>query len=247
MSPGPVQRSRQSPCPTAPLNLGCLRFRLAKITPIGVTIPVGVTGCARTRPYLAISIVPTCRVCQERIIAAYFVSYSQAYEPDEASIIGDLMTRKNEGKKHILVVNDDLAILDLFQELLGEEGYDVTLDNFARLTGELLLTIRELQPDLVIMDFIIGSEDSGWQLLQASRMDRSTRDIPVIVCTGAVKQVTELGDHLDGMGVRVVTKPFDIDHLIAIIDKVWESQGARTPELGLSTALTSRGQTKSQD
>lgn len=137
----------------------------------------------------------------------------------------------SESRKRIFVVNDDPAILDLFQDLLSEEGYEVILDRFNRKTGELLDTIREVQPDLVIMDFIIGGEASGWQLLQVTQMDRSTRDIPVIVCTGAVKQVTELSAHLDGMGVNVVIKPFDIDHLLDIISKVWASQDSPTPGL----------------
>lgn len=134
-------------------------------------------------------------------------------------------------QKHILVVNDDPAILNLFQDLLEEEGYSVSLDKFGRQTGELLETIRSLRPDLVIMDFIIGGEASGWQLLQVAKMDRKTRDIPVIVCTGAIRQVTELSQHLDEMGVHVVLKPFDIDHLLEVIDKTWASLDAPTPGL----------------
>lgn len=141
------------------------------------------------------------------------------------------MTHDVDEKKHILVINDDQAVLQLFDDLLSEEGYRVTLDNFSRLTGELLESIRDLQPDMVIMDFIIGGELKGWQLVQATQMDRSVRDIPVIICTGAVKQVTQLSDHLDGLGVHVVIKPFDIDHLIEIIDKVWLSQKSPTPGL----------------
>jgi CheY-like chemotaxis protein len=69
----------------------------------------------------------------------------------------------------------------------------------------------------VILDFIIGNEGGGWQLLQVLEMDRTTRDTPVIVCTGAVRQVTELGGHLETMKVQVVLKPFDIDHLISVV------------------------------
>jgi CheY-like chemotaxis protein len=134
------------------------------------------------------------------------------------------MAKPDGHSKRILVINDDPAILDLFQELLGEEGYTVTLDNFARQTGELQQSIRETKPDLIIMDFVIGGEASGWQLLQLTRMDRATRDIPVIICTGAVRQVNELGAHLDTMGVQVVTKPFDIDHLLETISQAWERE-----------------------
>ena len=143
---------------------------------------------------------------------------------------------KQDQSRHIMVVNDDPAILQLFEELLSEEGYRVTLDKFDRQTGELLQSIKDLQPDLVIMDFLIGREDSGWQLLQITQMDRATRGIPVIVCTAAVKQVTELSTHLDAMGIHVVIKPFDIDVLLAIIDKVWAAQGSPTP--GLDTLGT---------
>lgn len=141
------------------------------------------------------------------------------------------MTDNLNQRKHILAVNDDAAVLQLFDDLLTEAGYRVTLDIFHRPTGELLDTIRELQPDLVIMDFVIGGELKGWQLLQAAKMDRTTRDIPVIVCTATVKQVTELSEHLDAMHVHVVLKPFDIDHLLEVIDKVWLSLGAPTPDL----------------
>jgi CheY-like chemotaxis protein len=141
------------------------------------------------------------------------------------------MTSDRQDAKHILVINDDPAILTLFQDLLGDEGYTVTLDKFGRQTGELLEVIRTLQPDLVIMDFIIGHENSGWQLLQAAKMDRETRDIPVVVCTGAIRQVTELSQHLDALDVHVVIKPFDIDHLIEVIAKTWVSVDDPVPGL----------------
>lgn len=149
------------------------------------------------------------------------------------------MTERQK-KKHILVVNDDPAILELFRDLLVEEGYEVTLDKFARQTGELLESIKDLRPDLVIMDFIIGGEDSGWQLLQATKMDRATKDLPVVVCTAAVKQITELSDHLDSLDVHVVIKPFDIDVLLKIIHTVWASQDSPTPGLDTLASTTTK-------
>lgn len=139
------------------------------------------------------------------------------------------MSQDTDQRKHIVVINDDPAVLQLFDDLLSEEGYRVTLDNFRRSTAELLSVIRELKPNLVVMDFIIGGEGKGWQLLQATQMDRAVKDIPVIICTGAVKQVTELGAQLDSLGVQVVIKPFDIDHLIEVIDTVWLPKKAPTP------------------
>jgi hypothetical protein len=59
---------------------------------------------------------------------------------------------------------------------------------------------------------------------QMLKMDRETRDIPVVVCTAAIKLVADLQPHLGAMGVGVVLKPFDIDHLLAEIDKMWRTQ-----------------------
>lgn len=126
-------------------------------------------------------------------------------------------------RKHIFVMNDTPAILDLFRELLEEEGYQVTIDRFeATAIDEKLTDIKKAKPDLVVLDYIIGAEGLGWQLLQLMKMDRATRDIPVLICTGAVRQVEELQTHLDAMGVAVVLKPFDIDQLLAQIAETWD-------------------------
>ncbi len=132
-------------------------------------------------------------------------------------------------KKHIFVVNDDQAIRDLFEDLLGEEGYQVTTDAFRWHTQAVHDDIVAAQPDLAILDFVVGNEGGGWQLLQTLKMDRRARDIPIIVCTAAVKQVTELSAQLDEMGVKVVTKPFDIDHLLNVVSRVWEYQSTTEP------------------
>ncbi len=66
-------------------------------------------------------------------------------------------------KRHILVINDTQEILDLFREILEEEGYRVSLYSYA---FRDLDEIKQGSPDLIILDFIIGGEDYGWQLLQ---------------------------------------------------------------------------------
>ena len=89
---------------------------------------------------------------------------------------------------------------------------------------DLLRRVKADRPDLLVLDFLIQDEGKGWQFLQMLRMDRETRDIPVVVCTAAVKLVEDLQTHLDTMGVGVVLKPFDIDHLLAEINKMWRTQ-----------------------
>jgi DNA-binding response OmpR family regulator len=143
----------------------------------------------------------------------------------------------SEHRKHIFVINDTTAILELFTVLLEDEGYRVSTDGFSVELLTMLERVKQEKPDLVILDFVINDEGKGWQFLQLLKMDRDTRDMPVIVCTAAAKLVEELQVHLAEMGVAVVLKPFDIDHVLAQIDKMWASSAPQprsmvTAELG---------------
>jgi DNA-binding response OmpR family regulator len=124
---------------------------------------------------------------------------------------------KDANQKHVLVVNDTPEILDLFQDLLSEEGYRVSVDRFSVEMAEMHSRVKNIRPDVVVLDYLIGREESGWQFLQLLKMDRVTRSIPIVICTAAVQQVQQILSHLDEMGVEVVLKPFDIDHLLEVI------------------------------
>ena len=136
---------------------------------------------------------------------------------------------ETRNQKHIFVINDTVAILELFIALLKDEGYRVTTDMFSVEGSMLLNRVKADRPDLLVLDFVIQDEGKGWQFLQLLKMDPETRGIPVIVCTAAAKMVEELQPHLDNMGVGIILKPFDIDHLLAQINKKWELQEMDLP------------------
>ena len=135
------------------------------------------------------------------------------------------MAAKRGQQRHILVINDTPAILDLFRDVLAEKGYRVSTDTFTVAVETKLAEAKELKPDLIVLDYTVGGEGPGWQLLQLLKMDRATADLPVIVCTGAVRQVEELQGHLKAMGVAVLLKPFDLDQIVAEVDRVWDRLG----------------------
>lgn len=135
---------------------------------------------------------------------------------------------EHAGKPHILVVNDTQEILDLFEEILVEEGYRVSLYSFAI---NNLNEVVELQPDLVVLDFMIGGEEHGWQLLQKMKMDRRTAEIPVVVCTAALTLARELEGHLRTKNVGLVLKPFDIDELVSEVHKYLNAEPAPAQEI----------------
>lgn len=116
----------------------------------------------------------------------------------------------------ILVINDTQELLEMFRLLLEQEGYEVVLSGMPILkVGE----VEEIQPDLVILDIIFGDRKTGWQVLQMLKMQRSTADIPVIVCTAALREVQEQEGYLISQNIRVIYKPFDIDALLTLISQ----------------------------
>ncbi len=113
--------------------------------------------------------------------------------------------------KRVLVVNDTQEILELFEDILAPMGLDVILMSYA---PRELDRIRELQPELVILDFVFGEKELlGWELLQKLKMDRRLERVPVVVCTAALRMVSDLQGYLTEQGVVVVVKPFNIDQL----------------------------------
>jgi DNA-binding response OmpR family regulator len=123
-------------------------------------------------------------------------------------------------RARILVVNDTQEILELFRMILEGEGYEVILSGFPI---QQIRDVEEIDPDLIILDFVFGDQKVGWQMLQMLKMRRSTETIPVIVCTAALHMVREQEGYLVSQGVHVIYKPFDIDHLITSVKQQLES------------------------
>lgn len=116
----------------------------------------------------------------------------------------------------IMVVNDTQEILELFREILTDEGHEVVLYSYGI---QDLAEVERVQPDLIILDHLIGGEAVGWQMLQKLKMRRSTANIPVIVCTAAVKAVQEMEGFMKAKNVGLVLKPFDIDDLLLAVSQ----------------------------
>lgn len=113
--------------------------------------------------------------------------------------------------KRVLIVNDTQEILELFDEILRQMGFEVVLMSFA---PRELEQVRNTEADIIILDFIFGQRGlEGWQLLQKIRMDPTLETVPVIVCSAALLEVKEQEGYLTEQGVLVVLKPFTVSQL----------------------------------
>jgi len=109
---------------------------------------------------------------------------------------------------HILVIDRSPDILQLMRDILCGEGYRVSL--FANLEHGIE-EITSLAPALIIVDSAWDAGSDRWPLLERLRHDENTAGIPVILCTGAVREASADRKRLEALGIRVVLKPFDLD------------------------------------
>ncbi|HEX6818555.1 MAG TPA: response regulator [Ktedonobacterales bacterium] len=114
----------------------------------------------------------------------------------------------------VLVVNDTQEILDIFRDILQDEGYEVVLYSY---TIEEMAEVERIAPDLIILDYVFGYEKAGWQMLQKLKMTRATENTPIIVCTAATREVRDIQGYLQAHGIRLLPKPFDIDELLITV------------------------------
>lgn len=122
--------------------------------------------------------------------------------------------------RKILVVDDEKDILDLVVPPLVKEGFLVTTCMSGQ---EALKTVREVRPDLVILDVMLPDLD-GIEVCRSLKWDAATRAIPVVMVTGR-------GDESDvvlGLGIGAddyISKPFRLKELLARVKAVMRRAG----------------------
>lgn len=116
--------------------------------------------------------------------------------------------------KTILITDDDVHIGNMLEEILVREGYDVLR---AYSGTEALMILKNHQPDLVLLDLMLPGMNGEDVLTHIS-------DIPVIVVS-ARAEINDKVNLLLGGAVDYVTKPFDINELLARITVALRKKG----------------------
>lgn len=120
------------------------------------------------------------------------------------------------GPKRILCIEDEPEMIDLICLILGRRGYDV---QGAAGGVEGLRLVREIRPDLVLLDLMMPVMD-GWEVYQQMKADESTRDIPVIVVTAKAQNIDKvLALHIAKVD-DYIAKPFSPQELLESVEKV---------------------------
>ena len=108
--------------------------------------------------------------------------------------------------QHILIIDDDMNIGNMEEEILTKQGYKVSR---AYSGTEALYVLKEESIDLVLLDLMLPGL-SGEELLP------KIGEIPVIVISAKIDVNSKVDMLLNG-AVDYITKPFDINELLARI------------------------------
>lgn len=115
--------------------------------------------------------------------------------------------------KKILVLDDDDDILEVISFVLVDNGYEVKTLNCGDTVFE---DIKSFQPDLILMDVMLAGLD-GRSICKSIKENHLTYFVPVILISGTHDLAKSL--LLPGAPNDFVAKPFDLDHLLAKIEK----------------------------
>jgi CheY-like chemotaxis protein len=125
----------------------------------------------------------------------------------------------------VLVVNDDYAMLDMYESMLIALGHEpITKETVA--SGPE--TVRDVGADALVVDLQRPSEDEyGLRIIEELRADEETRAIPIVLCSGAADALESLRPRLDALAVPIVVKPFSIGELERTLTDVLERSTER--------------------
>jgi two-component system, OmpR family, alkaline phosphatase synthesis response regulator PhoP len=119
---------------------------------------------------------------------------------------------------HVLVVDDEPAILEIVRDYLADAGYRVST---ARSGEDALRHVRSIRPDLVVLDLGLPGLDG----LDVARTIRETSGVPIIMLTAR----SDEADRVVGLELGAddyLVKPFSPRELLARIRAVLRRSGA---------------------
>ena len=115
-------------------------------------------------------------------------------------------------KPCVLLVEDEPAQREILRYNLASEGYEVTM---AETGDDALLLAEEVQPDLVLLDWMLPGV-SGIEVLRRLKARRQTTEIPVIMLSARSEEMDRVRGLETGADDYMV-KPYAVSELMARI------------------------------
>ena len=129
------------------------------------------------------------------------------------------------GRRGILVVDDDPAVVELISDVLSADSrFEVKVVNNGFGAGMLA---KEYHPDLIILDVMLP-DINGKSVCELIRSDPTMADIKIICISGMVEE--DKIEELKGAGADdFLQKPLDVDELVRRICRLLDIEAGATP------------------
>jgi len=116
--------------------------------------------------------------------------------------------------KRVLIVDDEPDIVESIKFSLELEGIECIEAHDGE---EGLLKARKENPDLILLDIMLP-KINGYKIARLLKFDESYKYIPIIMLTARTQKADiELGEETGAD--EYVTKPFDLDVLVALVKR----------------------------
>ncbi|MDP8259904.1 MAG: NAD(P)H-dependent oxidoreductase subunit E [Candidatus Gygaella obscura] len=121
-------------------------------------------------------------------------------------------------KNKVLIIDDDFDFVEAVKTLLEANGYEVSLaydghDGFQKIKNE--------SPELIILDMMMTYKTEGVDIAKTISQDAATKDIPVLLITGAKKDMNfpfDLEPDENNLPVKaVLEKPIQPEVLLKMV------------------------------
>jgi CheY-like chemotaxis protein len=119
-------------------------------------------------------------------------------------------TETGTAARKILIVDDNPVNLRLLSRLLTSEGHIVRTVTDGT---EALAEVQTMLPDLILLDIMMPGMD-GYETCQRLKANGQTKNIPIIFIS-ALAETEDLVQAFKSGGVDYVTKPFQIEEVLA--------------------------------
>jgi CheY-like chemotaxis protein len=128
------------------------------------------------------------------------------------------------------VLDDDVQFIRMVERILKSDGLPIQPVTTPDL-DEAVRVVAMTNCRVALVDIYMYGEAAGFELVERLREHPGTSDLPLIVTSGAYREIARRVPFLQQHGCSILAKPFEVDALISQIHAAEAGTSLREPVL----------------